>query len=191
MVEKEKMWGPIIRTSFLIMILCGLAYPLIVTGVAQAIMPEKADGSLIYNEENEVIGSELIGQSFSNPVYFQSRISSIDYNGAGSGSNNYAPSNKDMLDRIDDSLENWKKLNPDTPISEVSVDLITNSGSGLDPHISPEAAFAQVRRISELTGITEDQLNKLIIKHIEGKGLGLFGEERVNVLKLNLELQEI
>jgi potassium-transporting ATPase KdpC subunit len=191
MVEKEKMWGPIIRTSFLIMILCGLAYPLIVTGVAQAIMPEKADGSLIYNEENEVIGSELMGQSFSNPVYFQSRISSIDYNGAGSGSNNYAPSNKDMLNRTKETIKNWKKANPDTPISEVPMDLITNSGSGLDPHISPEAAFAQVKRISELTELSEDQLNKLIVENIEGKDFGLFGEKRVNVLKLNLELKNL
>ncbi|KON90042.1 potassium-transporting ATPase subunit C [Sporosarcina globispora] len=183
--------GPIVRTSFLIMLVGGLLYPLAVTGIAQAIMPDRADGSLIYNEKNEVIGSELIGQSFTSPEYFHGRVSSIEYDGAGSGSNNYAPSNQEMIDRTKDSVEAWKAANPSTPINEVPIDLVTNSGSGLDPHISPEAAFAQVGRISELTGIDQQALRDLVEKHTEGKELGLFGEERVNVLKLNLDLMEL
>ncbi|MDF2036455.1 potassium-transporting ATPase subunit KdpC [Cytobacillus oceanisediminis] len=183
--------GPIVRISFVIMLVGGLLYPLAVTGIAQAIMPDRADGSLIYNEKNEVIGSELIGQSFTSPEYFHGRVSSIEYDGAGSGSNNYAPSNQEMIDRTKDSVEAWKEANPSTPINEVPIDLVTNSGSGLDPHISPEAAYAQVGRISELTGIDQQALRDLIEKHTEGKELGLFGEERVNVLKLNLDLKEL
>lgn len=185
------MFGPIIRTSFLIMVLCGLTYPLTVTGIAQAIMPDKADGSLIYSEENEIIGSKLIGQSFTDPAYFHGRVSSIDYDGASSGSNNYAPSNEDMINRTKESIEAWKENNPDTPISDVPIDLLSNSGSGLDPHISPAAAYAQVKRISSITGISVEQLNKLISMYIEGRELGLFGEERVNVLTLNLELKNM
>ncbi|WP_226617936.1 potassium-transporting ATPase subunit KdpC [Cytobacillus firmus] len=183
--------GPIVRTTFVIMLAGGLLYPLAVTGIAQVIMPDKADGSLIYSENNEVIGSALIGQSFSSPEYFHGRVSSIEYDGAGSGSNNYAPSNQEMIDRTKDSIAAWKTANQSTPINEVPIDLLTNSGSGLDPHISPEAAFAQVGRISELTGIDQQVLRDLVDKHTEGKELGLFGEERVNVLKLNLDLEEL
>lgn len=183
--------GQIVRTTFVIMLSGGLLYPLAVTGIAQVIMPDKADGSLIYNKKNEVIGSALIGQSFTSPEYFHGRISSIEYDGAGSGSNNYAPSNQEMIDRTKDSIEAWKTANPSTPVNEVPIDLLTNSGSGLDPHISPEAAFAQVGRISELTGIDQQVLRDLVDKHTEGKELGLFGEDRVNVLKLNLDLEEL
>ncbi|WP_141432247.1 potassium-transporting ATPase subunit KdpC [Bacillus sp. 03113] len=191
MKEEQSLFAPIIRTSFLIMVLCGLAYPLAATGIAQVIMPEKADGSLIYNDKHEAIGSELIGQNFTDQKFFQGRVSSIENNGAGSGSNNYAPSNQDMINRTKDSIEAWKTANPDTPISEVPIDLVTNSGSGLDPHISPESASAQVSRISNITGIEQKRLEELIKEHTEGKELGLFGEERVNVLKLNLDLMKI
>ncbi|WP_078411264.1 potassium-transporting ATPase subunit KdpC [Priestia abyssalis] len=190
MESKQSVLSPIIRTSFVIMLLCGLLYPLTVTGIAQVIMPDKADGSLVYNEEKEVIGSELIGQSFKNPKLFHGRISSIEYNGAGSGSNNYAPSNEDMIMRTEDSLKAWTKDNPETPVSEVPIDLVTNSGSGLDPHISPEAALAQVNRLSKATGISKQELTSLIKKYTEGRELGLFGEERVNVLMLNLDIMK-
>ncbi len=191
MENQQKLVGPIVRSSFVIMIVGGLLYPLAATGIAQVIMPAKADGSLIYNDKHEVIGSELIGQNFKDPKYFHSRVSSIEYDASGSGSNNYAPSNEDMLKRTEESVEAWKEENPDTPISKVPVDLVTNSGSGLDPHISPEGAKAQVKRISKLTGISEDHLNGLIEKHTQGKELGIFGEPRVNVLELNLDLQKL
>jgi potassium-transporting ATPase KdpC subunit len=190
MNTEQKLAGPIVRTSFLIMLLAGLAYPLASTGIAQAIMPSKADGSLIYNENNEVIGSELIGQQFTDPKYFQGRVSAIEFDASGSGSNNYAPSNEDMLARTKETVEAWKQKNPDTPVSQVPVDLVTDSGSGLDPHISPEGALAQVNRISSLTGIDQEQLKELIEQNTQGKELGLFGEERVNVLMLNLDLQK-
>ncbi|RIW31354.1 potassium-transporting ATPase subunit KdpC [Bacillus salacetis] len=191
METNQKLAGPIIRSSFTLMVLAGLIYPLATTGIAQAVMPDKADGSLLYNEENEVVGSELIGQNFTDPKYFHGRVSAIKYDAAGSGSNNYAPSNEDMLARTGETLEGWKTANPDTPVSEVPVDLVTDSASGLDPHISIEGALAQVNRISDLTGAPKEQLKELIKENTQGKEFGLFGEERVNVLTLNLDLQEI
>ncbi|MRX73421.1 potassium-transporting ATPase subunit KdpC [Bacillus lacus] len=190
MKETQGMFGPIIRMSFVIMLLCGLGYPLVSTGIAQAVMKDKADGSLIYDENNKVIGSELIGQSFTDPGFFHGRTSSIEYDAAGSGSNNFAPSNADMIERTKQAVELWRKDNPNTPVSEVPIDLITNSGSGLDPHISPEAALAQVNRVSEQTGINQEKLKELIEENTQGRELGLFGEKRVNVLKLNLDLKK-
>ncbi|MFY0761763.1 potassium-transporting ATPase subunit KdpC [Metabacillus dongyingensis] len=191
MEEKQSIMGPIIRMSLFLMVICGIIYPVAVTGIAQTISPAKANGSLVYDENKNVIGSELIGQSFSADSYFHGRISSIDNNGAGSGSTNYAPSNEDMMKRTLDSIEEWKKNNPETPISEVPNDLLTNSGSGLDPHISPGAAYVQVKRISEATGIDQSKLENLIKQHAHGRELGLFGEERVNVLQLNLDLKKL
>ena len=178
----------ILRISVLFILLCGIVYPLVCTGIAQVLMPGQANGSLIKNKAGQVIGSELIGQSFADPKFFHGRVSSIDYNGAGSGSNNHAPSNPEMLQRTKDSIEAWKRENPDVPVSQLPVDLITNSGSGLDPHISPESAKAQVPRISKLTGIPAEKLNALVEENTEGRELGLFGEKRVNVLQLNIAL---
>ncbi|GAA0445447.1 K(+)-transporting ATPase subunit C [Lentibacillus halophilus] len=180
--------GTIIRISLLIMLLCGLVYPAIMTGIAQATMPNKADGSLIYNEKEEIIGSELIGQHFTEPQYFHGRVSSIKYDASGSNSPNYAPSNPKLLKRVKASMEQWKQNNPK---SYVTADLMTNSGSGLDPHISPESAQIQIPRVSEETGISEDKLKQLVQEHIDGPDLGIFGESRVNVLNLNLDLQEM
>lgn len=180
-----------IRASLVFIVLCGILYPLATTGIAQLIMPHNANGSLVKDSSGNVVGSELIGQKFADPKYFQGRVSSIDYNAAGSGSNNYAPSNPDMLQRVKDSIEAWKQDNPDVPVSELPIALITNSGSGLDPHITPESAEVQIPRISKLTGVAADELEKLVDKHTEGRDLGLFGEPRINVLKLNLDLQTI
>ena len=184
------MIGTIVRTSLLLMITCGLVYPLVVTGIANVIMPHQANGSLLYNEEKEVIGSELIGQQFTSPEFFHSRVSSIEYDASGSGSTNYAPSNPEMISRTKESVEEWKKSNPNLSTEQLPIDLVTNSGSGLDPHISPEAALAQIPRIASATGLSNDDLQKLVDKHTQGKELGLFGEKRVNVLKLNLDLAE-
>ncbi|MGD6871862.1 potassium-transporting ATPase subunit KdpC [Sutcliffiella horikoshii] len=191
MKNEQRLAGPIIRSSFTIMILAGLVYPLASTGIAQAIMQDKANGSLIYNEQGEVVGSELIGQNFTDPTFFQGRVSAIEYDASGSGSNNYAPSNKDMINRTKETIQTWRELNPETPVSKVPVDLVTDSASGLDPHISVNGALAQVNRISELTGVSKEKLQKLIENNTQGKELGLFGEERVNVLILNLDLQEL
>lgn len=183
--------GMALRTSLVFIVLCGVLYPLITTGAAQLLMPKQAGGSLVTDSGGKVVGSELIGQNFTEPQYFHGRVSSIDYNGAGSGSNNYAPSNPDLIDRTKASIEAWKESNPDVPVSKVPMDLVTNSASGLDPHISPQAAEIQIPRISKLTGITEAELNQLVEEHIEGRDLGVFGEPRVNVLKLNLALAEL
>ncbi|PEP52907.1 K(+)-transporting ATPase subunit C [Bacillus wiedmannii] len=191
MEKKQSILSPIIRITLTFLVLCGLVYPLIVTGIAQAVMKDNADGSLIYNDKNEVIGSTLIGQNFTDPRYFHGRVSSIEYKAEASGSNNYAPSNPDLEKRVEKSMEEWKKQNPSVPVTEVPIDLVTNSGSGLDPDISPQAASVQVDRISKITNIPKETLNQLIKDQTEGAALGLFGENRVNVLKLNLELQKL
>ncbi|MEY8350046.1 K(+)-transporting ATPase subunit C [Bacillus cereus] len=191
MANKQNILSPIIRITFTFLVLCGLVYPLLVTGIAQAVMKDNADGSLIYNEKNEVIGSKLIGQNFTDPRYFHGRVSSIEYKAEASGSNNYAPSNPDLVKRVEKNVADWKEKNPSVPVTEVPMDLVTNSGSGLDPDISPEAAYVQVDRISKLTNIPKGKLNQLIKGQTEGAALGLFGEDRVNVLKLNLELQKL
>lgn len=191
MAKKQSILSPIIRITFTFLVLCGLVYPLIVTGIAQAVMKDNADGSLIYNDKNEVIGSKLIGQNFTDPRYFHGRVSSIEDKAEASGSNNYAPSNPDLEKRVEKSIEEWKKQNPSVPVTKVPIDLVTNSGSGLDPDISPKAASVQIERISKLTKIPKETLEQLIKDQTEGAALGLFGENRVNVLKLNLELQKL
>ncbi|EJS50636.1 potassium-transporting ATPase C chain [Bacillus cereus BAG1X1-3] len=191
MAKKQSILSPIIRITFTFLVLCGIVYPLIVTGIAQAVMKDNADGSLIYNDEDEVVGSKLIGQNFTDPRYFHGRVSSIEYKAEASGSNNYAPSNPDLAKRVEKSIEDWKKQNPTIPVTEVPIDLVTNSGSGLDPDISPKAASVQVDRISKIKNIPKEKLDQLIKDQTEGAALGLFGEDRVNVLKLNLELQKL
>lgn len=180
-----------LRASLVFIVLCGMIYPLVTTGAAQLLMPDQANGSLLKDGTGKVVGSELIGQNFKDPKFFQGRVSSIENNGAGSGSNNYAPSNPDLIERTKASIEAWKQNNPDVPVSEVPIDLVTNSGSGLDPHISPKSAEVQIPRIGKLTGISENELQKLVDEHVEGRDLGVFGEPRVNVLKLNLALSEL
>ena len=181
----------VVRLSAIFIIVCGLIYPLASTGLAQLLMPGRANGSLVSNSAGQVVGSELIGQQFENPALFQSRVSSIAYKAEASGSNNYGPSNPDMLQRTRDSIEHWKTANPNVPVSKLPIDLVTNSGSGLDPHITPASARVQIPRISALTGISQEKLEQLVASHTEGRDLGLFGEERVNVLKLNMDLQEL
>lgn len=180
-----------LRISLLFMVVCGLLYNLAVTGIAQAIMPDKANGTLLYDANDKVVGSALIGQNFPDPSLFQSRVSSIGYNAAGSGSTNYAPSNPDMLVRTEEAIRAWGEQNPDVPVRELPIDLITNSGSGLDPHISPEAARVQIPRISLLTGIGQETLAELVERHTSGRALGFLGEPVVHVLKLNLDVIEL
>lgn len=179
-----------LRTSLALFLICCVVYQLAVTGIAQAFMSKQANGSLVYDNNHQVVGSELIGQSFTEPQYFQGRVSSIEYNGNGSGSPNFAPSNPDLMKRLQSSVSAWQQQNPDVPVSTLPVDLVTNSGSGLDPDISPEAARAQIPRISQLTGVTTDQLQSLVQQQTKSRPLGIFGEPTVNVLQLNLTLQK-
>lgn len=190
--ESKSSWlFMILRLNIVFIILCGILYPLVSTGLAQVLMPSKAGGSQIKDEAGTVIGSKLIGQNFTSPGTFHGRVSSIEYKAEASGSNNYGPSNEDMLQRTRDFIAQWKMDNPDADVSKLPVDLVTNSGSGLDPDITPQSAKVQIRRISKATGISEGQLEELVDKHTKGRDLGVFGEKRVNVLELNLALQEL
>lgn len=179
-----------VRASLVFIIICGIIYPLVSTGAAQLLFPHEANGSLVKDHTGNIVGSELIGQNFTDLKYFQGRVSSIEYKAEASGSNNYGPSNPALLERTKATIEQWKLDNPDVPISKLPIALITNSGSGLDPHITPQSAEVQIPRISKLTGISVDELAAMVEVNTEGRDLGLFGEERVNVLKLNIELAE-
>jgi potassium-transporting ATPase KdpC subunit len=180
-----------VRLSVVLLLICGIAYPLAMTGISKLAMPAKASGSLIVDDKGNVIGSELIGQAFTDPKYFAGRISSIEYNAASSGSNNYAPSNPALAGRTTKDIEAFLKANPTVKREEIPADLLTNSGSGLDPHISPEAARVQAERIAKARNLDQARLNALIDEYTEERSLGVFGQPRVNVLKLNIALDRM
>lgn len=180
-----------LRLSLVLLLICGIAYPLAMTGISQLVMPAKANGSLIIDNTGKTIGSELIGQTFKDSKYFQGRISSIDNNAAGSGSNNYAPSNPAMIERTQKDIEAFLAANPTVKKEDIPADLLTNSGSGLDPHISPQAAKIQVPRIAKARGLDATKIQALVDQHTEGRQFGIFGEPRVNVLQLNLALDQL
>ena len=169
-------------------IIFGVAYPLLVTGAAQLLFKDKANGQLI-TENGTVVGSHLIGQSFSAPSYFHSRPSAAGngYDAANSSGSNYAPTNKKLIDRVATDVT---ALQQDHPNTDVPIDLVTASGSGLDPHISPAAADFQVTRIAHERNLSEATVRQLIAHHTEGRQLGFLGEPRVNVLELNLDLDQ-
>jgi potassium-transporting ATPase KdpC subunit len=168
-------------------VLLGLIYPLVVTGIAQVIFPDKANGQLI-ERDGQVIGSRIIGQPFTSPGYFRPRPSAAGANGydaAGSAGTNYGPTNKKLIDRIKADAEKLQAENPGKP---VPVDLVTTSASGLDPHISPAAAEFQIPRVAKERGMSEDEVRQLVKAHTTGRQFGFLGEPVVNVMELNLDL---
>lgn len=178
-----------VKFTLVFMILLGLVYPFVMTGIANLLFPYQAKGSII-KIDGKPVGSELIGQKFTDPRWFVGRPSAVDYDASSSGGTNYALSNPKFHEEVQKNIEEFLKNNPGVKRSEIPADIITSSGSGLDPHISPKAAYLQVKRVANANGLPEEIVKKLVDKNIEGRFLGLFGEPRVNVLKLNLSLLE-
>ncbi len=171
-------------------VLTGIIYPLAVFGIAQTIFPRQAGGSIIV-ASNKVVGSSLIGQNFSSPKYFQSRPSAAGdkgYDASNSGGSNLGPTNKALIDAVKLRLKNLVESNPGIDPRQVPIDLVTASGSGLDPEISPAAADLQVARVAHARGLSEDQVRQLIADNTRPRSAGIFGEPGVNVLLLNLAL---
>ena len=192
---------PAIVVLIALTLITGLVYPLAMTGIAGVIFPNQSQGSLI-ERDGKVVGSALIGQEFKSDKYFHGRPSATTapdpadatktvaapYNAANSGGSNLGPSNKALIDRVQADLDTLRKENP---AASVPADLVTTSASGLDPDISPEAAYFQVPRVAKARNLTEDRVRQIVSDHIEERFLGILGEPRVNVLLLNLALDQV
>ena len=197
-----------VLVTVVLMVICGFLFPCVLTGLAGVIFPHQAGGSLI-EVDGKVVGAENVGQEFTEDYYLWSRPSAYHYNvyvedaegnqtyrdgseypGLSSGSNNYAPSNPALTERVEADLENFLAKNPDVKREDIPTDLLTASGSGLDPHISPASAEVQVPRIAKASGLSEDTVRELIAENTQGKVLGIFGEKTVNVLETNLAIAQ-
>ncbi len=171
-------------------ILLGIIYPLLVTGIAQMTFPWQANGSLLTSTEGQLTGSALVGQSFTDPAFFWGRLSATapyPYNAAGSSGSNYGPLNSDLHNAVQTRVEALRAADPENN-APIPVDLVTASGSGLDPHISPAAALYQVPRVARMRGLDEGIVRQLVDTHTRGRFLGILGEPVVNVLELNIAL---
>ena len=197
----------IVLTAVL-MIICGLLFPLLLTGLSALLFPNQAAGNLI-TVNGQTVGAKYVGQEFTEDYYLWSRPSAYHYNvyledengnqyytdgtefpGIGSGSDNYAPSNPALTERVEADIQAFLEKNPEVKRENIPTDLLTASGSGLDPHISPESAEIQVPRIAEASGLSEDTVRDIIKAHTDGKFLGIFGEETVNVLMANIDIAQ-
>lgn len=193
-----------LKTPFLVtialLLICGLVYPLLLTGISQVIFPNQANGSLI-SANGKTVGSALVGQDFTDARFMKCRPSAVNYNtytqedkengnytGVSSGSKNYAPTNQELSKRVQEDIAEFSKENPSIKKEDIPTDLLTASGSGLDPHISPKSAAVQIPALVQSTGLSEDRLKEIVKDNTQGKSLGIFGEETVNVLKVNLQI---
>ena len=185
----HSVWRTSIRFTIVTTVLLGLGYPLVVTGIAAVMFPHKAGGSLIL-KDGQIIGSELLAQSFTSDRYFHPRPSAAGngYDATASGGTNLAQSSKALVDRLQGSID---KLSAENPGHPVPIDLVTTSASGLDPDITPDSALFQAPRVAKARGISEDRIRQLIQEHVASRQLGFLGEPRVNVLDLNLELDKV
>ena len=197
-----------VTVTVVLMLICGLLFPCLLTGLSALIFPNQAGGNLI-TVNGQTVGAEYVGQEFTEDYYMWSRPSAYHYNvytegedgkqyypdgtefpGIGSGSNNYAPSNPALTERVEADIEAFWKKNPEVKQEDIPTDLLTASGSGLDPHISPESAEIQIPRIVEASGLSEDTVRDIVRNNTDGKFLGIFGEETVNVLMVNIEIAQ-
>lgn len=186
----KNVFGIAIRTTTVTIVLTGLVYPFVMTGLAQILFPWRANGSLITDEKGQVVGSELIAQAFANPAYLQPRPSAAGekgYDAASSSGSNLGSTSKKLQDRIKEDLKRLKEENPDAS-GPVPADLVTTSGSGLDPHVSPQGALWQVPRIAKTRGISPERVQAVVTASVEGRTFAILGEPRVNVLLVNLAL---
>jgi potassium-transporting ATPase KdpC subunit len=188
-VPTHSVWRTSIRFTLVTTVLLGLGYPLLVTAIAGVVFPHKAAGSLIL-KDGQVIGSELLAQSFTSDRYFHPRPSAAGngYDATASGGSNFAQSNTKLVQRVQGDID---KLSAENPGKPVPIDMVTTSGSGLDPDITPDNAYFQVPRVAKARGLSEEQVWNLITGNISGRQLGLLGEPRVNVLALNLALDKL
>ncbi|MFE6166827.1 K(+)-transporting ATPase subunit C [Viridibacillus arvi] len=194
-----------LKITLLMFVLCGLLYPFAVTGMAQVLFNHEANGSLI-EMDGKMIGSDKLGQAFTSPEFFWGRVSAINYNvytkedlvpnakgetnynGVSSGTFNYAPSNPELKKRMEADIETFLKANPGVQREQIPADLVTASGSGLDPHISVESAKIQIKRIAQSSGLSEDEVNDIVKANIDSRTFNVFGEDKVNVLSANLDI---
>lgn len=211
-MERSKKWlhtvCPAFSVTIILMLICGLAYPLLMNGLSKVMFPNQAKGSLVV-ADGEVVGARYVGQEFTEPYFMKGRPSSVHYNtyeigadgemryldgtpfcGVASGSYNYAPSNPALQERIKADIETFLLENPNIRPDEIPADLMTASGSGLDPHISVEAAKIQLPAIAEASGLSVEELEQIVKDHTTGKLFGLFGNEVVNVLEVNVDIAE-
>ena len=193
---------PIFVTGILLL-LCGFLYPLLMTGLAQVLFPHQAGGSLV-TVNGQIVGSQLLGQDFTEDYYMKCRPSAINYNtytaeekesgvygGVTSGSDNLAPTNPALVERVEEDIKVFLEKNPTASKEDIPTDLMTASGSGLDPHISPESAHVQLDALVVATGLSLEELEEIVENNTLGKGLGIFGESSVNVLGVNLEIAKM
>ena len=192
--------------TLVLLLLCGFVFPVLLSGISTVIFPSQANGSLVY-ADGQAVGAANVGQDFTDPYFMKGRPSAYNYNtyykdeqgnqyyndgsafaGLSSGSNNYAPSNPALTERVEADIEAFLEANPDVKREDIPADLMTASGSGLDPHITPASARIQIPALAAASGLSEEELEQIVADNTEGKLFGIFGEETVNVLGVNLDI---